>query len=89
MPFSPTMMSEPVVREVARASCNGGKISCGDEATSVADRRGSYLDIIRGQRLGSLPVGFLVNFLRKENWNVGTAETLSKYGLLRFRLTFV
>ena len=40
------MMSEPVVREVAHASCNGGEISCGDEATSVVDRRDSYLDIM-------------------------------------------
>ena len=49
-----------------------------DEATSVADRRGSILDIIRGQRLGSLPGGFLVNFLCKENWNTGVSEALSK-----------
>ena len=57
-----------------------------DEATSVADRRGSILDIIRGQRLGSLPGGFLVNFLCKENWNIGAREALSKEGLLRLSL---
>ena len=51
-----------------------------DEATSVADRRDPILDIIRGQRLGSLPGGFLVNFLCKENWNVGASGTLSKEG---------
>ena len=80
------MMSEPVVREIAQTSCNGGEISCGDEATSVADRRDPILDIIREQRLGSLPGGFLVNFLCKENWNIGTAEALSKEGLLRLSL---
>ena len=55
-----------------------------DEATSVVDRRDSCLDIIRGQRLGSLPGGFLVNFLCKENWDIGASETLSKEDLLRF-----
>ena len=49
-----------------------------DEATSVVDRRDPFLDIIRGQRLGSLPGGFLVNFLCKENWNTGVSEALSK-----------
>ena len=30
--------------------------------------------------------GFLVNFLCKENWNVGASEALSKEGLLRLSL---
>ena len=59
---SPTMMSEPVVRESARTSRNGGDISCGDEAVKSHDlahslsrsamttscHRGSYLDIMGG-----------------------------------------
>ena len=76
---SPTMMSEPVVRESARASRNGGEISWGDEATSVADRRDPIFGHHRGVELhkgGRAPTmgGFLVNFLCKENWNIDAAE---------------
>ena len=49
-----------------------------DEATSVADRRDPILDIM-GERLRAEPYGgFLVKFLRKETWNNGVSEALSK-----------
>ena len=38
-------MSEPFVREFARTSCNGVKISCSDGAQYVADLRDNFLDI--------------------------------------------
>ena len=69
------MMSEPVVREVAHASRNGDEISSHKRSRYVVDCDAKSLDVIRGQRLGSLPGGFLVNFLCKENWNVDTVET--------------
>ena len=87
------MMSELVVREVARESRNGGEISWGDEvATSKTATRNLWTS--RGVELhkgGGAPTmgGFLVNFLCKENWNIGAAEAQSKGGWLRFRLTFV
>ena len=60
-------MSEPFVREFARASCNGGYISWSDGAASIEDRRAKFLDIT-GERLRAEPYGdFLVNFLCKEN----------------------
>ena len=59
-----------------------------DEATSVADRRGSCLDIM-GERLRAEPYGgFLVKFLCKENWNAGAVEALSKEVTVTFYSRF-
>ena len=76
------MMSEPVVRESARTSRNGGDISCGDEAvksqTTAALTWTSWgVELHKG---GGAPTmgGFLVKFLRKETWNVGAGEALSE-----------
>ena len=69
------MMSELVVREVARESRNGGEISWGDEvATSQTATRSFWTS--SGERLRVEPYGgFLVNFLRKENWNIDAGGT--------------
>ena len=76
------MMSEPVVRESAPASRNGGRISWGDEAvvpsaTATLNWTSWGVELHKG---GGAPTmgGFLVNFLRKENWNVGESKALSK-----------
>ena len=88
---SPTMMSEPVVRESARTSRNGGDISCGDEAvksntTATLTWTSWGVELHKGGRAPTMG-GFLVKFLRKETWNVGISGMLSKEGLLRFSLS--
>ena len=81
-------MSEPFVREFARASCNGVNISCSDGAPTVADGRDKFLDIAGGKLLGgrALPEGFLSQFsFTKENWNSAVWVAKSKKGDILYK----
>ena len=85
IPFLPICCPNPLCESLHVHLVTVARFREGDEATSVVDRRDPFLDIIGGVELhkgGGAPTmgGFLVKFLRKETWNVGTSGTLSKEG---------